>query len=169
MNAVPHGMRVRTQRRQDGGAALVEAALVIPVVLLVVLAVFELGMMFKSATVASSASRAGARLASATYASTSPTTVVGAPVGTAVRSGVPALVAGAVTEALRDRNSGDTPVALRIYRVAVERHAGGRRLQRLRHRLLPVQLERHRLDAGRGFVERPGRVRSRTSTTSASG
>jgi hypothetical protein len=111
---VPHGIRERAERRRrDGGAALVEAALVVPIVILIVLAVFELGMMFKSATVANTATRAGARLASSTYA-LAPTT--GGTADNPNKRGVADLVASAVTEVLRDRQSGDTPQELRIFR-----------------------------------------------------
>jgi hypothetical protein len=109
------GLRPGAPRhRQERGAALIEAALLIPVLLLIVFAVLELGMMFKSATVTSSSSRAGVRLAAATYA---PAPAVGS--GTAEnpdKRGVGDLVASAVAEVLRDRQSGDTPQQLRIYR-----------------------------------------------------
>ena len=86
----------------------------LPVVLLVVFAVLEFGMLYRSATVTSSASRAGVRLAAATYAAAP---AVGS--GTAEnpdKRGVADLVASAVAEVLRERQSGDTPVQLRIYR-----------------------------------------------------
>jgi len=110
------GNRIGTESsaRHERGAALVEAAVLLPVVLMIVFAILELGMMFKSATVASSASRAGVRLASATYA---PAPAGGA--GTADnpdKPGVGGLVASAVAEVLRDRQAGDTPQLLRIYR-----------------------------------------------------
>ncbi len=57
----------RSGRRQDEGTALIEAALVLPVVLIIVFGIIELGLLFRSASVTTSATRTGARLASAQY------------------------------------------------------------------------------------------------------
>ena len=52
-------------RRSEGGAALVEAAIILPVVVLIVFGIIEWGLAFKDALTVSSATRAGARTASA--------------------------------------------------------------------------------------------------------
>jgi Flp pilus assembly protein TadG len=51
--------------RSEGGAALVEAAIILPVVLLIVFGIIEWGLAFKDALTVSSATRAGVRTASA--------------------------------------------------------------------------------------------------------
>jgi Flp pilus assembly protein TadG len=57
----------RSGRRDRGerGAALVEAAIILPVVMLIVFGIIEWGLAFKDALTVSSATRAGARTASA--------------------------------------------------------------------------------------------------------
>ena len=71
----------------------------IPAPRLLVFAVIELSMVFRTASVASNASRAGAREMAATY----PNATV------AQRPGVLTRVALVVEEALRDRSKTDTP------------------------------------------------------------
>ena len=102
---MPHGVVARRKREGSRGAALVEAAFVMPFVALLVFATVELGMVFRSATVAANASRAGAREMAATYPNAT----------AAQRSTVLTRVALVVEEALRDRSSTDTPQELRIY------------------------------------------------------
>ena len=109
--------RRRAATARDRGAVMIEAALILPILLLIVFAVLELGMMYKSATVASSASRAGVRLASSTYA-LAPNS--GGTAANPDKRGVADIVAGQVTETLRDRNTTDTPVAMRIYRATAD-------------------------------------------------
>ena len=92
----PHGSR---------GAALIEAVFVLPFLALLVFGVIELSMVFRTATVAANASRAGAREMAATY----PNATV------AQRPAVLSRVATVVEEALRDRSSTDVPSELRIY------------------------------------------------------
>ena len=77
----------------------------LPFVALLVFATVELGMVFRSATVAANASRAGAREMASSYPSATP----------AQQSGVLSRVTVVVEEALRDRSSTDTPQELRIY------------------------------------------------------
>src|SRR5690349_2782485 len=58
--------RVRGRaERSERGAALVEAALIIPVILLLVFGAIEYGFAFKDAAAVSGAARSGARIASA--------------------------------------------------------------------------------------------------------
>ncbi len=102
---MPHGNRAGRKRDATRGAALVEAVFVLPFIALLVFAVVELGMVFRTASVASNASRAGAREFAATY----PNATV------AQRPGVLSRTALVVEEALRDRSSTDTPQQLRIY------------------------------------------------------
>ena len=53
----------------DHGSALVEAAIVLPIIALLMFGIVEIGFLFRSATVVSTSSRNGARLASAQYGS----------------------------------------------------------------------------------------------------
>src|SRR5689334_11762675 len=53
----------------DDGSAVVEAAIVLPVVVLLIFGIVEIGFLFRSATIVSTSSRNGARLASAQYGS----------------------------------------------------------------------------------------------------
>lgn len=55
-------MRFRTSRDKESGASIIEAAIVIPVLLLVVVATMELGLAFKDFLTVSYLSREGARL-----------------------------------------------------------------------------------------------------------
>lgn len=56
--------RWKTRRRDDRGVSAVEAAIVVPVFLLLVIGVIEFGLAFKDQLAVTSAVRAGARLAS---------------------------------------------------------------------------------------------------------
>src|SRR3954447_7439977 len=58
-------MGCRRRARADRGAALVEAALVLPLVILLVFAVIEFGFTFRDLLTVTSATRAGARTATA--------------------------------------------------------------------------------------------------------
>ena len=101
------------KRKRDAsrGAALLEAIFVLPFVALLVFAVVELSMVFRTASVASNASRAGAREFAATYPNAGTT---------AQRDGVLSRVATVVEEALRDRSSTDVPQTMRIYRALAD-------------------------------------------------
>jgi hypothetical protein len=55
----------RLRQRSERGAALIEAGFVLPVLLLVVFGVFEFGFAFKNSLTITSATRSGARVASA--------------------------------------------------------------------------------------------------------
>ncbi len=58
----------RASARCQRGAVMVEAALVVPVIVLLVMGIIEFGFAFGSATTATGASRSGSRLAAAAYA-----------------------------------------------------------------------------------------------------
>src|SRR5207302_666665 len=68
-----HGDR-SGDRGGDRGSALVEAAIILPVVALMIFGIVEIGFLFRSATIVSTSSRSGARLAAAQYGSASGTT-----------------------------------------------------------------------------------------------
>jgi Flp pilus assembly protein TadG len=59
-----HGRRSRPARNESG-ASLVEAAIILPVVLLIVFGIIEFGLAFKNALTVNSGTRAGVRTASA--------------------------------------------------------------------------------------------------------
>lgn len=61
-------IRERAGHRSQRGAVMVEAAIVLPVMILVVMGIIEFGFAFASATTATGASRSGARLGAAAYA-----------------------------------------------------------------------------------------------------
>lgn len=63
-----HLMAVRGGARGQQGAVLVEAALVLPVMILVVMGIIEFGFAFASSTTSTGSSRSGARLGAAAYA-----------------------------------------------------------------------------------------------------
>lgn len=63
--------------RGDEGAALVEGAIVIPVLIAITLAVIEFGMLFSSVSTTTSASRDGARYATTFYATRADKIAVG--------------------------------------------------------------------------------------------
>lgn len=85
------------------GVALVETALCLTVILIILYGTAELAFIYRSSTTASSATRAGARSAAATYANASNKLSAGQQ------------VADTVEEVLRQRSATDTPVMLRIY------------------------------------------------------
>lgn len=55
--------------RGDRGSALVEAAIVLPFLVVMVFGIVELGFLFRTATVVNNSTRSGARLAASQYAS----------------------------------------------------------------------------------------------------
>jgi hypothetical protein len=83
---------------------LVEATFILPVVLLIIFGIIEVGYLFRSASVVNSASRSGARLASASYAS--------APDKAAAMDEV----RKTVEQDLAAKGADDVPVDLWIYR-----------------------------------------------------
>jgi len=101
--------RARRRRRATGdeGAALVEAALVLPFLVIMVFGIVELGFLFRSASIVNSASRSGARLAAANY---------GSATTSAQQTSVLDNVRLSVEQDLTARAGGDTPSVLWIYR-----------------------------------------------------
>src|SRR5689334_4406945 len=93
--------------RGDRGAALVESAIVLPFLALMVFGIVELGFLFRSASVAVSATRSGARLAAANYGSTT---------SASDRTSVLTNVRLTVEKDLQSKATGDTPVQLWVYR-----------------------------------------------------
>jgi Flp pilus assembly protein TadG len=98
-------------RKGDRGAALIEAALVLPVLVLMIVGIIEIGYLFRSATIVNTSSRNGARLVSAQY---------GAATTTASEDTVMDNVALTVEKDLTSRASVDTPVALWIYKAKAD-------------------------------------------------
>src|SRR5690348_3474065 len=64
-NAPRRRRRLRLWARRDDGVTAVEAAIVVPVFLLLVVGIIEFGLAFKDQLAVTSAVRAGARIASA--------------------------------------------------------------------------------------------------------
>ena len=60
-------LRARSASRGQQGAVLVEAALVLPVIVLLVLGIMEFGLLFTSYSTSTAASRSGARIAATAY------------------------------------------------------------------------------------------------------
>lgn len=70
-------MSRRARTTGDDGVALLEAAIVFPVIMMVILAVIEFGMLFSSTSTTTSSTRDGARYATAFYAVRSDKVAVG--------------------------------------------------------------------------------------------
>jgi Flp pilus assembly protein TadG len=100
-------------RRRERGAVLVETALILPILLMIVFAILEIGMTLRTSTVASSSSRAGARYAASNY-SLATTAAARLTQGDNVRQ--------VVEEVLRDRQSGDIPQLLYLYQSNTSGH-----------------------------------------------
>ncbi|MEY2432778.1 MAG: TadE-like protein [Acidimicrobiaceae bacterium] len=98
--------------RGDRGSALVEAAIILPFLVLMVFGIVELGFLFRSASVVNSSTRSGARLAAAQYASARNNSTNQANVISAVRQ--------TVEKDLSARAGVDTPVDLWIYKADVD-------------------------------------------------
>ena len=98
---------LRRRGSGDRGAALVEAAIILPFLAIMVFGIVELGFLFRSATVVSSSSRSGARLAAAQYAGAQ-TAPAQATVVDNVRQ--------TVEKDLQSRGATDTPLQLLVYR-----------------------------------------------------
>jgi Flp pilus assembly protein TadG len=97
----------RRRAQGDRGSALVEAAIVLPVVVLMIFGIVEIGFLFRSATVVSASSRSGVRLAAAQYGAASTTTS---------QDTVMDNVRLTVEKDLSSRAFVDTPVAMWIYK-----------------------------------------------------
>lgn len=88
----------------DRGVVLVEAVFVFPIVLLIVFAIFEYGLLFAAQSTTNSATRNGARFGSANFA------VSGS------KQAAADAVAQAVADDLSARTNLDTPVQLLVYK-----------------------------------------------------
>lgn len=100
----------------DRGAALVEAAMVLPFLALLIFGIVEIGFLIRSAAVTSSASRSGARLVAAQYGSARNSTE---------QLNVVDNAALTVEKDLASRGSSDTPLVLWIYRADANGFPGG--------------------------------------------
>ena len=103
---LPRSGRRRTA--DERGAALIEAAFVIPVLVVIVLGIMEFGLVFASTSTATQASRSGTRVAAVQYAAAGTTA---AAQRTATDS-----IAAAVSADLKGLG-GATPVGIAIYKV----------------------------------------------------
>lgn len=102
----PRAARRRRRANGDDGAALIEAAIILPFLVLLVFGIVELGFMFRSAAVTNTSTRTGARLAASQY---------GSATTSASRLNVVDNVALTVERDLSSRGSTDTPSQLWIY------------------------------------------------------
>ena len=96
------------RRRDERATALIEAAFVVPVLVVLVLGIMEFGLVFASTSTTTAGSRSGARLAAVSYAAAGT-------VATSQRTASDA-VAAAVAADLKALNNA-TPVGLTIYKV----------------------------------------------------
>lgn len=96
--------------RGDHGSALVESAIILPVLAVMIFGIVELGFLYRSAAIVNSSSRSGARLAAAQYSG-------------AQTSGTQAIVVDnvrlTVEKDLQSRAATDTPVQLWVYKADV--------------------------------------------------
>jgi hypothetical protein len=113
--------RRHPRARGERGTALVEAAFVLPVVIIVALGIIELGLLFRSASVTTASSRSGARLASASYGNT-PVASINC---TATPTSTPCQVAKTVESDLNGLQAWATPLEMWIYKSASGDPAGG--------------------------------------------
>ena len=102
------GRPIRARRRPESGAALIEAAIILPVLMVFLLGIIEFGLVYATGATATGASRSGARLAATNYApaKTSSTT----------RRAAADQIAAAVSADMKSLTSAD-PVGMVIYRV----------------------------------------------------
>lgn len=99
----------RTARRSQRGAVLVEAALVLPVMILIVVGILEFGLLFTSYSTTTASTRSGARLAATNYA----------PAGAVVTAQRDALtqIALSTSADLKVLNNG-VPIGMVVYKVS---------------------------------------------------
>jgi Flp pilus assembly protein TadG len=97
--------------RGDDGAALIEAAIVLPFLVLLVFGIVELGFLFRSASVAVGASRSGARIAAANY---------GSALDATQQSTVLSNVQLTVESELQSKAAVDTPVEMWVYKAKAD-------------------------------------------------
>jgi hypothetical protein len=101
---VRHDQQRRSRLQDDRGVVLVEAVFILPVVIFVVFAIFEFGLLFAAQSTTNSATRDGVRFGSANFA------VSGS------NQAAADAVAAAVAKDLNARTNLDTPIQLLIYK-----------------------------------------------------
>jgi hypothetical protein len=99
---------VRARPRSESGAALVEAALVLPVLMVFLLGIIEFGLAYASGSTTTASSRSGARLAATSYATAGSAS-------SAQRSAADQIAAAAAADLKALNNA--TPVGMVIYKV----------------------------------------------------
>jgi Flp pilus assembly protein TadG len=93
------------RRRGDDGTVIVEACFLLPVVIFIVMAIFEFGLLFAAQSTTQAATKEGVRFASANYA------VAGS------NQAAADAIAAEVAKDLLNANSGyDTPIKLFVYK-----------------------------------------------------
>ncbi len=97
---------MRRRRGDDRGVTMVEAAFILPVVLLVFFSIIEFGLYFAAVSTTSSSTRAGARFGSANFAVSSD------------RDAAVEQMRAEVERALRARTSLEQPQALWVYKAS---------------------------------------------------
>ncbi|MBS1838955.1 MAG: pilus assembly protein [Actinobacteria bacterium] len=100
-------------RRSDRAAALVEAAIILPVLMVFLLGIIEFGLVYATAATATGASRSGARLAAASFGP-----------GKSNLQASANIVAGAVSGDLQALTSA-VPIGMVVYKVDGTRSDGG--------------------------------------------
>ena len=137
--------RPNTRFHGDRGSVLVEAAFIFPIVFFICMAIFEYGLLFAAQSTTQSATRDGARFASANFA------VAGRNQAAADQ------VMGAVSQDLSARTGFDTPIQMLVYKA----DANGdptRLAEQLHGRLLPLHVDRQAASS----TTRPAHTRGRT-------
>jgi Flp pilus assembly protein TadG len=110
-----HGRGLVPRRaRGERGTALIESALIFPVIVIILFGIVEVGYLFRSASLVTGSARAGARIASAQYgAAYNPTRSSAA--NAAAEKTVADGAASSVSAELLAMGVTDTPVSLWIY------------------------------------------------------
>jgi Flp pilus assembly protein TadG len=103
----------RTRCTGDGGAVLVEAVFVFPVVIFITMAILEYGMLFAAQSTTQSSTRDGARYASANFATAGS------------NQAAADLVRDAVAKDLSARTGYDTPVQMLVYKADANGNPSG--------------------------------------------
>jgi hypothetical protein len=100
-------MRKRAQRGDEKGAVLVEAILVLPILIILVLGIIEFGLAFASSSTTTASSRSGGRIAATAYPPS---------VGATAQRATADQIADAVTADLTALSNA-TPIGMTIYKV----------------------------------------------------
>lgn len=104
-------MGQRLDRRDQRGAAMVEAAIVLPVMLIIVIGILEFGLLFGNYSTAVSSTRSGARVGAALYSQA----LTGAQETAQQTAAIGEIVAA--TEADLKAMNNATPIGMAIYKV----------------------------------------------------